>query len=160
MKDYEGIRGDIVESNREEDKIVSDLIDCVRFVDNQCELGYQECALTRFHPDCRNRKNGQTECLMDKRDEIRDGIKTYTNCPNALLEYLDSMGVVIKAQGYFPEKDAGKDNIQYCAGWYDCFHKAIDTGYVATERLIKESNARNPDGSEYIVGSSGTGKGE
>ena len=101
---------------------------------------------------------------MDKREEIREEVAikffkwlqpsgsrdfydkkvpevvrvSYRKRVDELLIVLDSMGVVIKAQGYFPEKDAGQDNIQYCAGWYDCFHKAIDTGYEATERLIKE----------------------
>jgi len=35
--------------------------DCTRLVNGICELGYQACALTRWSPNCKNRKTLQPD---------------------------------------------------------------------------------------------------
>jgi len=35
--------------------------DCTRLVNGICELGYQDCALTRWSPNCKNRKTLQPD---------------------------------------------------------------------------------------------------
>ena len=97
---------------------------------------------------------GFSPSKMTKQEEIREGIddllKDVFRCfkrgewidtatvTRKIQEFESSKGVVIKVDRYFPKKEAGQDNIQYCAGWYDCFHKAMEAGYVATEPLVKD----------------------
>ena len=91
---------------------------------------------------------------MDKRDEIREGLKviianslvsehtTIVLTTGRILEYLDSIGVVIKKEGELPEYVG-------CTCASDDYTKsvAVETqldmlkaGYGTFERLIKETD--------------------
>ena len=86
---------------------------------------------------------------MDKRDEIREGIadRLYSwlpctddeavYCAAQLTKYLDSVDVVIKAIKELPYLNCGK-NKKANEAQLDMRDRMLNTGYVTTERLIKE----------------------
>ena len=81
---------------------------------------------------------------MDKRDEIREGIadRLYSwlpctddeavYCAAQLTKYLDSVDVVIKVDRELPD-----ETLVGVSEYY--IKRVLNAGYVATERLIKES---------------------
>ena len=80
---------------------------------------------------------------MDKRDEIRGGLMAWMGAYGVkeddmvkagieLFGYLDSMGIVIKADRELPRY------VELEGGTYDVLAEGQLDGLVATERLIKE----------------------
>ncbi|KKL70323.1 hypothetical protein LCGC14_2106090 [marine sediment metagenome] len=100
---------------------------CARLINGQCELGYQACALTMHHPNCKDRKTIQ----LTKQEEIREGIKqvilSELKSGSASIEekvflssvltdsirgYLKSKGVVIKVDRELSDNVCENDDLK------------------------------------------------
>ncbi len=133
---YDKIVSDIVESDSAEDKIVSDLVKRDEIRDWLSKL-----LCPKFHNDC-------GLCSYRIND---NGFDLTLNNPKCLhpdvdanLIDLDSMDVVIKTDRelprLMPEAPNNEYSSGYCAGERNIVEILVAAGYVATERLIKETD--------------------